>query len=786
MTALDILELTEADREHRRAFMEYCVQSAEERQRRRLIVLYEHFERWNRDCFGSQLHPPHFLVLEPRVPKAEGDYSPVGGWGNKSQIRLRPSLFDGTWQALVNGNHNPEGLRRYWLDVALHEVIHQYCYEILGKPERAEKGHGPTFARECSRVGTLMGLPPVGPARKSRNSQGLPSCAYWPTNVRPDDYYLGAYRPDLAPRRGSKARAGAPTAPEIDLGDELGDELEGLDAPTPATSSPLRPGEWGQLFAGAAGTAIAVLVERLARHHGVPVVWPATATMAGQATALVSAPLPVPSAPAGTSTTVVPPLPAPTALEPSTAEDAQILARLSPGFQPSRYQLGLFRFVLSGQGDGLVSAVAGSGKTTSLVEAARLIDTPGLFLAFNKHIADELSSRLRGTTMVARTIHSVGHGCVTRHLEGKKIRIDDRKYQKIAKTFGQSIVRSPGEQQQAAIRNLTELSRFARLTLTDPADRPELEQMIQHYGIELDQALLPLLLAALPELLREGEALARQQGLIDYTDQLYLPYRWQLQPAQLPFVLVDECQDLSAAQLDLALKCRALSGRMVFVGDENQSIQGFAGAANDSFWNIQKRTNATLLPLSVCYRCPTLHIDLARAIVPRIEARPGAPAGTVEHIKEEQLASHIRPGDMVICRLTAPLIKACIQLIERRIPARVRGRNLSEQLTAIVRAVAELPNSTYADFGRHLERYADLQWARLGQREGSEAQVEALNDRVEAVRVVWESSQAAGATALAEEIEALFSDEQTAVTLSTIHRAKGLEADRVFLLHPER
>jgi hypothetical protein len=816
MSEMTVLELTEADIAHRREFMQYCINAAEEHHRRILRVLYSAFEDWNRNLFGSQLEPPHFLILEPRMPTAEGDYSSIGGWGSKSQIRIRPALIDATWPDLINGSGDPEGVRRYWLDVALHELVHAFCNEILGRPEAAEKGHGRVFTRECNRVGQLLGLPPVGQARKSRNREGLPSCAFWPSNVRPEGYYLGAYRPDLRPRRPTRqTRWETPPVPAppqlvsgLDLEALLAADLEqfqdmqdmldreqGSRSDLEELDNPLDPNEWQQLVDATARLPIAPLIERLVEHYGVAVDWPAPTPQpapapqpvrpvqpqAGRAPTPTPSTAPSPSATPAATSAAVSPLPAPAALE--HPEDAAILLRLSPGFEPSHYQMGLFRFVVSGQGDGLVNAVAGSGKSTSLVEAARLIDQSALFLAFNKHISEELSQKLRGTSTVAKTIHAIGHGCLMRHLSGR-IKIDDRKYQKIARAAAVQLVRAPGEAQQKVVTVLNELTRFVRLTLTDPTDRPALREMIEHYGIELDEALEPAILPLLPELLKEGEKQARDT-IIDYTDQLYLPWRWQLQPPQLAWVFVDECQDLSAAQLDLALKCRKPGGRMVFVGDPAQSVQGFAGADNDSFWNIQKRTGAQLLPLSVCYRCPSSHIDLARAIVPQIEARPGAPVGVIEHIKEDRLADQVQAGDMVICRLTAPLIKTCIDLIHRRIPARVRGRNLGDQLTSIVRTVAETPGFRYEEFAVHLARYHQQQLAKLQARE-AEAQIQALNDRVEAVQAVYESSQATSAAALASEIEALFSDEAAAVTLSTIHRAKGLEAERVFLLHPDK
>lgn len=310
--------------------------------------------------------------------------------------------------------------------------------------------------------------------------------------------------------------------------------------------------------------------------------------------------------------------------------------------------------------------------------------------------------------------------------------------------------------------------------------------MIDHFGIEIDPRARSLLLAAVPAILADGEHLAERQKIIDFTDMVYLPHRWQLQPPQLAWVFVDEAQDLNAAQLDLVLKCRAPGGRMLFVGDPQQAIYGFAGADSESFWKIKERTNAALLPLSICYRCPSSHLDLARAIVPQIEARPGAPAGIVEHITENQLTDQVTEGDMVLCRLTAPLVKLCIRFIERRISARVRGRDIGKQLTDIVRAVETMPGYRYDQFSAWLSSYESAQVGKLAQREGTESQIESIQDRVEAVRVSYQAFSAGNTEELCRQIEELFSDERPAVLLSTVHRAKGLENPRIFIVKPDK
>jgi DNA helicase-2/ATP-dependent DNA helicase PcrA len=74
------------------------------------------------------------------------------------------------------------------------------------------------------------------------------------------------------------------------------------------------------------------------------------------------------------------------------------------------------------------------------------------------------------------------------------------------------------------------------------------------------------------------------------------------------------------------------------VGDPKQAIYGFAGADCRSVEKIKARTQATELPLSICYRCPISHLDKAREIVPQIEARPGAPAGVIAEIPYDEVS----------------------------------------------------------------------------------------------------------------------------------------------------
>ena len=71
-------------------------------------------------------------------------------------------------------------------------------------------------------------------------------------------------------------------------------------------------------------------------------------------------------------------------------------------FKPSKEQTGVFNFITKSDGNAVVNAVAGSGKTTTLIEAVKLIEAGKsiLFLAFNKTIKQEIQQRVIALNMI--------------------------------------------------------------------------------------------------------------------------------------------------------------------------------------------------------------------------------------------------------------------------------------------------------------------------------------------------------------------------------------------------
>ncbi|MBS0016302.1 MAG: Hsp70 family protein [Arthrospira sp. SH-MAG29] len=472
-----------------------------------------------------------------------------------------------------------------------------------------------------------------------------------------------------------------------------------------------------------------------------------------------------------------------------------------PNFIPSQYQQDIFKWIESSSGDGFVQAVAGSGKTTTLVEGAKkLKDSKALFLAFNKSIADHLSNKLP-QNMEAKTFHSLGNSCLFREL-GKTEPPDQYKYRNLANKEAQKIFtktksgdrNSWGEasinlHKNTIAKQLTDLVHFAMVTLTDPSDRNATLNMIRHFGIDIDfeqPIIFNELLSAATRIIASGEELARNAKIIDFDDMVYLPVQWNLRVPKYDWIFVDEAQDLSKAQLQLALRARGQGGRILFVGDKHQAIYGFAGANCDSVDEIIKETRAKELPLSICYRCPTSHLNLAREIVPHIEPRPDAPEGTIGTIKLDKVTDLVEEGDLILSRTTAPLVELCIKLISKNIPARVRGRDIGTSITSIAQEISQISGFTYSKLPTYLKDWEQQKLEKLQSNPDNEGKIQSLRDRCQSIIACYEGFNCFSIEELCTRLERLFSDEQRGVILSTIHRAKGLQNRRVMILDYDR
>jgi superfamily I DNA/RNA helicase len=441
--------------------------------------------------------------------------------------------------------------------------------------------------------------------------------------------------------------------------------------------------------------------------------------------------------------------------------------------QFSQYQQAIFDFIIEGKGNAVINAVAGAGKTFTIVNALSLIpsDKKVLFLAFNKHIVTELQGRLQGISNVeVATLHSFGNKVVRNSL---KAFMDA---DKVKKYIDNQIAywRIPDELLEGYANKVRRLVELAKLSLVN--NENELFKLAYKHGIEV-------LGTEVENALQTLEATDRNNRSFDFTDMLYFPIRFNLNCPQFDYVFIDECQDLSTCQQELMKKTLKPNGRFIAVGDPNQCIYGFAGSDTASFQKLVNLPNTIQLPLSLTYRCSKKVVELAQTIVPQIKALESAPEGVVRfNGKIEEMKSE----DLILCRMNAPLINLCIKLLKANIKAFVKGKDIGLNL---INMLKKTKKSKVADALTILWNERSKLIEKLVRKGMSQTEAEHSNfiitycDKVEAIEALSENAESVAE--VISRINSIFSDESAGVCLSTIHKAKGLESDRVFIIEPK-
>ena len=441
----------------------------------------------------------------------------------------------------------------------------------------------------------------------------------------------------------------------------------------------------------------------------------------------------------------------------------------SKPFMPSVYQQAIFDYIKNTEGkDAVIEAVAGSGKTTTIVKALEFTSGRVAFVAFNKKIADELKRRAPEHVHCS-TLHSMGYAILRKVLPHKP-EVDDEKKMSIAREL------LPADEDQFTRGVLVRVASLSQSTLTNPQDKKAVEDMIDHYDIDANESE-PIVLALLPQMI---ELCARRTTVIDYDDMCWLPVFLNLPCEKFDWLMVDEAQDLDACQIELILRSISDGGRITAVGDRFQSVYGFRGADCNAIPNLITRlNNPAILPLSITYRCPISHVKLARQFVPHLEPSPTAIEGEVLDITLAEMFTKVQDGDMVLCRINQPLVSVCYSLIKQGKKAIIVGRDIGKGLTVLI-------DKMKASSILHLlERLRDYKWKEIAKLEASGKSMKAANliDRVDTIEALCEGTE--DITTLKARINSIFTDEVSGIALSSVHRAKGLEADNVFIIEPQ-
>ncbi|MET7638348.1 UvrD-helicase domain-containing protein [Streptomyces sp. NPDC005438] len=484
-----------------------------------------------------------------------------------------------------------------------------------------------------------------------------------------------------------------------------------------------------------------------------------------------------------------------------------------------------------------VLAGAGTGKTRAIthriaygVRTGMLPASSVLAVTFTNRAAGEMRGRLRqlgATGVQARTFHAAALRQLRyfwpRAIGGEPARLLERKVQLVAEAASRSRLRV----ERHELRDLTGEIEWSKVTQITPED----------YGHAITKAgrEAPRDPAEISKVYGMYEQLKRDRGVMDFEDVLLLtvsiledrPDIADTVRGQYQHFVVDEYQDVSPLQQRLLEAWLGGRDSLCVVGDASQTIYSFTGATPDHLLDFRLRhPDATVVKLVRDYRSTPQVVHLAngllaqsrgRAAEHRLELRSQREAGPEPAYQEY-------PDEPSEAEGTARRIR---QLIDAGTPA--------SEIAVLFRvnAQSEVYEQALADAGvayqlRGAERFFERPEireagvalrgaARAGGNDPLLEEAVSLADQVRAVlgtkgwspeppqgsgaaRDRWESLAAlvrlaedfgraqpeAGLTELVAELSeranAQHAPTVEGVTLASLHAAKGLEWDAVFLV----
>lgn len=470
----------------------------------------------------------------------------------------------------------------------------------------------------------------------------------------------------------------------------------------------------------------------------------------------------------------------------------------------------------------IVEARAGTGKTTTLIEGLKilkggtstLVPSPQqaliweamklshaarsvCFVAFNNAIVAELQNRVP-PGCDTKTMHRLGNQAVKKHfeLDGKELELNRNRVQEIICNLEDTTIEMMRLYKPVILKSTIQLVGLCKMNLVHPWDdkfTSRLEDLVDFYDVDVSEIRDDVYRLT-------GDVLERCKEVttdIDFNDMPWLPVALNLPVFKYDLLLVDEAQDLNRCSQALA---KMAGHRLILCGDPKQAIYGFAGADSQSLSRMARELSCQcnppcssrmdyscdrtcqILPLTVTRRCGKAIVAEARKLCPDFEAFPTNPEGKVLTMSVNTYHDKVEDHDMVICRTNAPLISQCFRFIRLGRVAKIRGKDVGEQLTGMIKKSKATTSKDFMDWLLDWRAHEEDKLKDDGGKKPSESKLEAIADRCECLTFI--ATEVGTTREMIAKIESLFSDDDNrpGIRLSSIHRSKGLEAKRVFFL----
>lgn len=472
-------------------------------------------------------------------------------------------------------------------------------------------------------------------------------------------------------------------------------------------------------------------------------------------------------------------------------------------FAPSEYNERIFQWFRSANNDGIVIARAGSGKTTSIFEGLihlskyegqRSKPRKVLYVVFNKDMKAEANEKLleyaadfSGMKFDIKTSHQVGCQALYVYFGtvNQKFKIDDKglKAYKISK----DVCHAMAPKQMQLRRRIWKAVNLAKNMGFDPRESnvEQWEKLGKWNNLFDSSNQIELLISMFQVALL---AHFRQTEFIDYNDMVWMPPLLQAWPLKYDVVIIDEGQDWNRGQRWLGRCSRKKDGRLLIVGDDRQAIYGFRGAFNSFKYFDRMLLGNEQMKLPRTYRCGEAIVEKVRPIVPDFEADINNRPAVVNDVNQLFGNDQPAPGDFVISRKNSHLIPAALQILREGIPAYVVGKDLKSKIEIVIDEVQTQTSGRTNNFEKTLN---DLIQAKtnlvMSDKHLTDEQIDLAIDELQSVNdiLIDFKKKYNSYDTMRIRLETLFteSNKKNAVACMTVHKSKGLETNKVWLLY---
>ena len=396
------------------------------------------------------------------------------------------------------------------------------------------------------------------------------------------------------------------------------------------------------------------------------------------------------------------------------------------------------------------------------------------YFAHTTTIRDELKKRLITGTPIF-TLHGAGQSQLIKMFGFQQL--NKNRTDKFIETItGQSIYRLPYKESRNWVA-CKAICKLLKQEYLDPTD---------HNLLYLKEKYPDLCLQSIPsDWAARCEDLLRRSlfpnRTVEFDDMVWMAAKYIKRPVY-DLGIVDESQDLSSCMYEFLIR---LCKNLLFCGDPNQAIGAFMGADEAMFQRIIDTSDA-VFPLKTTFRCPPNIITKAnRLIANSVLPGPNKIPGREENIGYQKyceklaglspITSEGKLNTLTMCRTNAPLITLALLLVNKGIPCKLADKDLAAKL---IYRLKTFKIKEISQLSKALDSYVQG----IAYKNNPMLLLMA-EDFAEAIRQL--SAGCSSLTELEAKIKKICTpNNKDAHLLSTIHKAKGLEAPVTFILNP--